>query len=85
MGEHTLREIDEGLGLVKGSAFRAFKALVLREGADFRVLHPDRDAAAFQALHGAGRIYPGTQRAVLLSDTARKQVEATLLGRPKEA
>ena len=83
-GWHTLREIDEVLGLPKGSAFRAFKSLALVEEADFRVLHPDRDSAAFQALRGAGRIYPGTQRAILLSDDARGKIEAILADAPKE-
>jgi hypothetical protein len=80
-GGHTLREIDQGLGLPKGSAFRAFKSLALREGVDFRVLHPDRDAAMFQALRSADRIYAGTQRAILLCDTARRQMEAILTSR----
>ncbi|MFZ5532992.1 MAG: hypothetical protein ACOY5H_05590 [Pseudomonadota bacterium] len=84
MNWHTLREIDEGLGLPKGSAFRAFKSLALVEEADFRVLHPDREPTAFQALHRAGRIYPGTQRALLLGDTARRQVEAILMAGPAE-
>lgn len=82
---HTLREIDEGLGLAKGSAFRAFKSLALREDSDFRVLHPDRDPAVFQALRSAGRIYAGTQRAILLCDTARAQVEAILRRGPDDA
>jgi hypothetical protein len=77
-GGHTLRELDERAGLAKGSAFRAFKALALRDGVDYRVLHPDVDSAAFARLREAGRLYPGALRAIVLSDAAGKRVARAL-------
>lgn len=77
-GGHTLRELDERAGLTKGSAFRAFKALKLRDGVDFRVLHPDVDSAAFALLRKAGRLYPGALRAIVLSDAAGDRVARAL-------
>lgn len=78
--EHTFREIDAALGLPKGSAFRAFKRLreTLAEGRDFQVLYHDADAARIEALRTAGRIYPGTVNAVLLSSGAAARVRQAL-------
>lgn len=75
---HSLREIDVALGQPKGSAFRAFKSLPLREGIDFCVLHPDRDGLAFTAVRAAGRLYPGALRAILVSDETRRRIEQVL-------
>ncbi len=75
---HSLREIDAALGQPKGSAFRAFKSLPLREGNDFCVLHPDRDGLAFTAVRTQGRLYPGAMRAILVSDEARRRIEQVL-------
>ncbi len=76
---HSLREIDTALGRPKGSAFRAFKSLPLREGVDFLVLHPDRDGLAFTAVQATGRLYPGVQRAILVSDEARRRIKQVLM------
>jgi hypothetical protein len=75
---HSLREIDAALGRPKGSAFRAFKSLPLREGVDFYVLHPDRDGPAFTIVQARGQLYPGAQRAILVSDEARRRIEQVL-------
>ena len=75
---HSLREIDEALGKAKGSAFRAFKSLPLREGVDFCVLHPDHDGLAFTAVQATGRLYPGALRAILVSGEARRRIEQVL-------
>lgn len=75
---HSLREIDAALGRPKGSAFRAFKSLPLREGVDFHVLHPDHDGAAFTVTQAQGRLYPGALRAILVSDEARRRIEQVL-------
>ena len=75
---HSLREIEAALGQPKGSAFRAFKSLPLREGIDFSVLHPDHDRPAFTAVRAAGRLYPGALRAILVSDEARLRIEQVL-------
>lgn len=76
---HSLREIDAALGQPKGSAFRAFKSLPLREGIDFWVLHPDRDGLAFTAVRAQRRLYPGAMRAILVSDEARRCIEQVLM------
>lgn len=75
---HSLREIDAALGQPKGSAFRAFKSLPLREGIDFHVLHPVCDGPAFTAVRAAGRLYPGALRAILVNDEARLRIEQVL-------
>lgn len=77
---HTLRDIDHALGLTKGHAFRAFKSLLdtLREGQDFAVLDHRRDAARIKALREAGRIYPASINAVVVSGDARRRVEQCL-------
>jgi hypothetical protein len=75
---HSLREIDAASGQPKGSAFRAFKSLPLREGIDFQVLHPVCDGPAFTAVRADGRLYPGALRAILVSDEARRRIEQVL-------
>lgn len=68
----TLREIDEAQGWTKGSAFRRFKqrAESAEEGRDFWVFQPD--SAEFTALRE--RLYPGSQRAILLSPALAGQL-----------
>jgi hypothetical protein len=79
---HSLREIDAALGYPKGCAFRAFKSLPLQEGIDFCVLHPNHDALAFAAVQAAGRLYPGAQRAILVSEGARRRIEQVVTSTP---
>jgi len=64
----SLREIDAGLGLDKGSAFRAFKRLLpqLLEGRDFVVLDHQHHGALAAKLHAAGRLYRSSLNPVLL-------------------
>lgn len=68
----SLREIDAGLGLQKGAAFRAFKRLLprLAEQRDFVVLDHRRHAATAAKLHAAGRLYRGSVNPLLLSPAA---------------
>lgn len=70
----TLREIDESLGWTKGSAFRCFKRLAetAREGQDYWVFAPQ--TPEFTALRA--RLYPGSQRAILLSPNLAAQLAA---------
>ena len=77
-GWSTLREIDQALGLDKGSAFRAFKQVEpgLKEGADFKVLAPATERDDIEILRSAGRIYAGSVNVVLLAPHARAQVAA---------
>lgn len=65
----TLRELDQRLGLPKGSAFRSFKKLEpdLAEGRDYRLLQARHDSAEIAALRGADRIYRSSVSVVLLT------------------
>jgi hypothetical protein len=74
----TLRELDERLGLAKGTAFRAFRRAGFAEARDFRVLEAARDAAGIAALRAAGRIYRGSVNVVLLSPDAAERLAAVL-------
>ena len=83
----TLRELDGRAGTVKGSAFRAFKHLSAgwREGTDYRVLMPEADAQAIEALRAAGRIYASSRSVVLLARSAAERVaQALASGQPRE-
>ncbi len=75
----SLRELDEAAGLPKGSAFRAFKALLteLNEGGDFIVLDHQIHAALAVELHSQDRLYRSSIHPVLLApDAARRLVES---------
>ena len=74
-GARTLREIDESHGWAKGSAFRRFKRLAesAREGQDYWVFAPQ--TSEFTALRA--RLYPGTQRAILLSPALADQLSVS--------
>jgi hypothetical protein len=78
----TLREIDEQLGLSKGSAFRVFKRIKssLIEGLDFQVLQHERDQQVIEDLRGQGRIYGSSINIVLLSAGACERLLAALIG-----
>jgi hypothetical protein len=77
---HTLRELDREAGTVKGSAFRAFKALAstLREDDDYRVLDAVADASTIAGLRAAGRLYDSSVRVILLAPAAARRVAAAL-------
>ena len=68
----TLREIDESHDWTKGSAFRRFKRLTAstEEGRDYWVFLPH--TPEFNALRT--RLYPGSQRAILLSQSLAAQL-----------
>ncbi|MGQ0586176.1 MAG: hypothetical protein ACT4PK_03115 [Gammaproteobacteria bacterium] len=72
----TLRELDRALGRPKGTAFRAFRRLEAswREGHDFRVLQPERDAAEIEALRAAGRVYASSRTVILISEGAAARI-----------
>jgi hypothetical protein len=76
----TFKEMDIACGVVKGSAFRAFKALadVLNEGADFHCHDARLAADTHAALLKAGRIYAGSMNAVLLEKRAQQLIAAHL-------
>lgn len=82
-GWNSVRELDERLGLPKGSAFKAFRRIAgeWREGEDFRVLDSDADRELIEALRQAGRIYGSSVRPVILGPAFSQALLVTLAGR----
>lgn len=76
----SFKELDRACGVVKGSAFRAFKALAaeLTEGVDFYCYDARLAAQTHAELLHAGRIYAGTVNAVLLEARAQALITAHL-------
>lgn len=76
----SLREIDQSAGLAKGSAFRAFKRLLLelREHRDFVVLNAETDDRLVERWRAADRLYRGSLHPVLLAPAAAARVAASL-------
>lgn len=74
----TLRELDQSLGLPKGSAFRAFKQLQLMEMHDYWVLEATADATAIAELGATQRIYASSINVVVLSSRAAGQIRNLL-------
>ena len=72
----SLREIDQQLGLPKGSAFRAFKRIEagLAQDRDYVLLLAGEDHQAIMALRTAARIYPSSRNVVLLSPATRARL-----------
>jgi hypothetical protein len=79
----TLRELDAQAGVAKGTAFRAFKRLSpdWAEARDYRVLSPDTQSGAIEALRAAGRLYGASRVAILLSPGAAQQVAQFIASR----
>ncbi|MFN2348644.1 MAG: hypothetical protein ABR558_03580 [Thioalkalivibrio sp.] len=77
----TFRELDQGCGCPKGSAFRAFKQRLdqWREGLDYQVLEAGPQAEPIAQLKGQERLYGNTINAVLLSPQAARVIRANLL------
>lgn len=77
---HTLREVDERLGLGKGSAFRAFKRQrhSLREEIDFTVLQARTAKAEIERLRTQGRIYRSSINVVILAQSGFERVRADI-------
>jgi len=74
----TLRELDQSLGLPKGSAFRAFKQLQLMETHDYWVLEATADATTIAELRAARRIYANSINVVVLSSSGAGQIRNLL-------
>lgn len=68
----TLRELDQQVGLPKGSAFRCFKRNIptLTEGRDFVVLDHQQASGLAARLHAANRLYRNSIHPVLLAPAA---------------
>lgn len=80
--DYTLREVDQRLGLPKGSAFRAFKrqCAMLRENIDFTVLTARTHTEEIERLRAAGRIYRSSINVVVLAEIGFERVRADLEG-----
>ena len=80
--DYTLREIDERLGLRKGSAFRAFKRQrrSLSENVDFTVLPARTANTEIERLRAEGRIYRSSINVVILAESGFERVRAELDG-----
>lgn len=76
----SMRDLDLAAGQPKGTAFRAFKALLgsLEEGRDFVVLDLQAAQALVAALIAQGRLYRGSVHPVLLAPAAAARVQAVL-------
>jgi hypothetical protein len=81
----SLRELDHRAGTAKGAAFRCFKALEagLHEGADYRLLRPERDREVIDQLRDSGRIYASSVNVVLLAPAAAQRLLDTLACTPQ--
>ncbi len=77
---HTFRDIDQHMGLPKGSAFRCFKHLrdALDQDRDFLLLEALDHSQTIAQLRLDERIYAASINVVLLSGTARERIEARL-------
>lgn len=86
-GWTSLREIDEQLGLPKGSAFRAFRSLEphWQSGRDFELLHHELDRDAIQTLRQQQRIYASTVNLVLLAPHAAEALRVALAGQMRRS
>ena len=75
-GFRTVRELDETLGVAKGTAFRCFKQQLaqLQENSDFHVLEAVRDKETIELLRRQGRIYPQSVNVVLLSPASAERL-----------
>jgi hypothetical protein len=73
----TLKELDQGAGRPKGTAFRAFKRLEpgWREGEQFEAL---REGPGLAALRAGGRLYAASRVGILLSPAAAAAVREAL-------
>ena len=80
----SFREIDQRLGLPKGSAFRTFKGMEagLTEGSDYVLLLAGEDHEAIGVLRAQQRVYATSRNVVLLTSAIAEKI-VTLLQSPK--
>lgn len=66
----SFMQLDQRAGVVKGTAFRAFKRIHenLLEGIDYFYLDAEQERACIDALRATGQIYPSTWNLVLLTE-----------------
>lgn len=69
----SLKEIDSAQGRVKGTAFRAFKAVrtQLQEGYDYFYYSLEQDGAKVEELKAQRRIYASSVNALLFGEKAQ--------------
>lgn len=78
---YSLKELDEKMGVVKGTAFRGFKAVRSRlvEGQDFFYCSLEEQAEVVETLKQQKRVYGSTVNALLFSKQAAELVCAAML------
>ncbi len=76
----TFKRLDVAYGLIKGSAFRAFKRALpaLVEGVDFQCLDATLNARQIEELKQRGWVYSRPRNVVVLSSAGRAAVEHEL-------
>jgi len=72
----SFKQLDRRAGVVKGTAFRAFKRLreELVEGRCFFYLDAEQEHEFIEALRAQGLIYPATRHLVLLTEPAWRRL-----------
>ena len=72
----SLKEIDEVRGVVRGTAFKAFKQLRdgFDEGRDYFYLVAEQDSREIETLRLRGRLYDGSINAILLTEPGYQAV-----------
>lgn len=63
---YTLRQLDEHLGVPKGTSFRRFRRAGLLEGRDFHQLDPERDGPLLSRLEAEAKAYRAPARVLLI-------------------
>lgn len=76
----TLKEIDEHNAVVKGTAFRAFKAVVnnLTEDVDYFYFNGDEHPAKLAELKAQQRLYASSVHAILFTESAVQAIKTQL-------
>jgi hypothetical protein len=72
----SFMQLDRRAGVVKGTAFRAFKRVRgdLVEGVDFFYLDAEQERECIEDLRARGLIYPSTWNLVLLAEAGWRQL-----------
>lgn len=77
----TLKEIDEQQGVIKGTAFRAFKAVrsSLHEGVDYLYINGDQYPDQIDQLKQSHRLYASSVHALLFKQPAVTKILQALI------
>lgn len=77
----TLKEIDEQQGVVKGTAFRAFKSInhALIENVDYFYINGDQQPRQIHELKQSQRLYLSSQHALIFTKNAQQKIIQAIL------